>query len=82
MTNTSFSRQRDSLTASYYTEFNKSAFQNQLPTDLQIIWNKRMTKTAGFTKMKKYNLSDTPRTAIIELSTKVILFSFALSTWQ
>lgn len=67
----SFSRCRDTLTASYYDEFNQCAFNSELPRDLSITWNKRMTKTAGFTKMKKYNLSDTPRTATIELSTKV-----------
>jgi hypothetical protein len=72
-TNGSFARQRESLTASYYEEFNKIAFQDQLPRDLPVVWNKRMTKSAGFTKMKRYNLSDTPRTALIELSTKVIL---------
>jgi hypothetical protein len=74
-TSSSFKRNREILTAKYYKEYNRIGFQDQLPKDLLIIWNKRMTKSAGFTKMKKYNFSDTPRTATIELSTKVVAFS-------
>lgn len=74
-----FVRNREALTAQYYEQYNRIGFQDQLPKDLLITWNKRMTKSAGFTKMKRYNLSDTPRTATIELSTKVVIFTSLIS---
>lgn len=67
-----FNKLKENLTIKYFNEFNKLAFNNEIPKDLLIIWNKRLTKTAGYTKMKRNNLSDIPRTALIELSTKVV----------
>jgi hypothetical protein len=42
----------------------------QLPEDMEVIWNVRLTKTAGYCTYKK-SLPNTPRSAKIELSTKV-----------
>ena len=67
-----FVKRRDELTTQYYHEFNRRAFQSKLPVDLAITWSKRMTKTAGFTKMKSRLMSPVPRVATIELSMKVI----------
>lgn len=67
-----FSKQREDLTQKHYKEFNTYAFNSQLPDDLEVTWSKRMTKTAGFTRMKTRPLSETPRIATIELSVKVI----------
>lgn len=72
LTHKQFTKQREELTQKYYQEFNKYAFRSQLPSDLEVTWSKRMTKTAGFTRMKTKYLSDTPRVATIELSVKVI----------
>ena len=70
--NISFAKQRENLTRKHYKRFNEVAFKSQLPDDLEVTWSKRMTKTAGFTRMKTRHLSENPRTASIELSIKVI----------
>lgn len=67
-----FAKQREELTLKYYKDFNTYAFNAQLPKDLEVTWSKRMTKTAGFTRMKTRPLSESPRIATIELSVKVI----------
>ncbi|ORZ30542.1 SprT-like family-domain-containing protein [Catenaria anguillulae PL171] len=47
LTSTAFKRARDSLTAQAFTEFNQRVFDNQLPSNLTIEWNKRLCTTAG-----------------------------------
>ena len=43
---------------------------NQLPKDMQIIWNKRLLKTAGYCRNRQHRIEG--RSCIIELSVKVI----------
>jgi hypothetical protein len=66
-----FSKNRAKLTQQYYELFNRMAFRNELPSVMEIKWNKRMTKTAGFTRMTKLKSMTNSRAASIELSFKV-----------
>ena len=43
--------ERETLTAEIYREYNKIAFDSKLPGDLLISWSRRLTSTAGITKM-------------------------------
>lgn len=63
-----FNKNRDRLVTEYYKCYNEIVFDNQLPADLSIKWNNRMLTTAGYAKMPR---TVSPRTATIELSTKV-----------
>ncbi|XP_022098978.1 acidic repeat-containing protein-like isoform X2 [Acanthaster planci] len=65
-----FKNHRDVLTRKLFILFNKTVFDNKLPSDFSIKWNNRMRKTAGFcyyTKTKVGGLCS----ARIELSEKV-----------
>ena len=64
-----FNKKREQTVSELFQLFNKTVFGNQLPDDLQITWNKRMTKTAGFCY---YSKSLNARKCRIELSDKVI----------
>ena len=64
-----FNKKRDKVIGELFRLFNKTVFGNQLPADMQITWNKRMTKTAGFCY---YSKSFSTRKCRIELSDKVI----------
>lgn len=66
---TKFKQERVAMTQKMFHEFNLKAFRSALPADLPIKWNKRLLTTAGITKLK---LSSDQRTAIIELSEKVV----------
>lgn len=66
-----FSKQKSNLTRQYFKEFNQLAFDNRLPSDMNITWSKRLTKTAGFTRLKRQTSLTNPRTVSIELSEKV-----------
>jgi predicted SprT family Zn-dependent metalloprotease len=67
-----FPRQKYDLTKQYFIELNQLAFDNKLPSDMAVTWSKRLTKTAGFTRLKRPALSAGARTASIELSEKVL----------
>ena len=43
--------ERTALTQEVYKEYNEAAFDGLLPPDMMISWNKRLTSTAGITKM-------------------------------
>ena len=43
--------ERETLTADIYREYNRVAFDSMLPEDLRISWSRRLTSTAGITKM-------------------------------
>lgn len=43
--------EREALADEIYQEYNEKAFCGMLPTDLDISWSKRLTSTAGITKM-------------------------------
>ena len=64
-----FNKKRDTVIGELFRLFNKTVFGEQLPADMQITWNKRMTKTAGFCY---YSKSFNTRKCRIELSDKVI----------
>ncbi|XP_072127385.1 germ cell nuclear acidic protein [Mobula birostris] len=65
-----FKRHREELTQELYNLYNKTVFQQKLPEKMEIIWNKKMRKTAGYcvTGKKRDALQ---RYARIELSEKV-----------
>lgn len=60
------------LAVQLYALYNEVIFENQLPEDLSVTWNKRMLTTAGYCKCHKKQIDGVVhRTASIELSTKV-----------
>jgi hypothetical protein len=63
-----------SLAQDLYRIYNEVIFDNQLPADLSVTWNKRLLTTAGYCRVsKKRNplTFEVDRYASIELSTKV-----------
>ncbi|XP_040261855.1 acidic repeat-containing protein [Bufo bufo] len=66
----SFKQRKHELTTRLYNLYNKTVFEQKLPENLEITWNKKMRKTAGYcvTGQKKQTLD---RYARIELSEKV-----------
>lgn len=50
-----FKRDRETLTQKYFESFNAAAFKGQLPSTVQVVWNKRLLTTAGITKLKLTN---------------------------
>ena len=64
-----FNKQRDDLIKDLFALYNRTVFENKLPADFQISWNKRMTKTAGFCYLKT---TPAGRVSHVELSTKVV----------
>jgi hypothetical protein len=63
-----------SLARDLYRIYNEVIFDNQLPADLSVTWNKRLLTTAGYCRVsKKRNplTFEVDRYASIELSTKV-----------
>ncbi|XP_076825920.1 germ cell nuclear acidic protein-like [Clavelina lepadiformis] len=48
-----FKRCRVELTARLFKLFNASVFESKLPSELEVTWAKRLTKTAGITKCKR-----------------------------
>jgi predicted SprT family Zn-dependent metalloprotease len=63
--------ERAAVTAKLYRKFNEVAFGNQLPADLPVVWSKRLTSTAGLTKMSFESGTGKKRGEII-LSEKVV----------
>ena len=71
--------QRNDITAQLYLQYNQMAFGGQLPVDLSIVWSKRLTSTAGLTKMSVQTSTGTKQGEII-LSEKVVDNVFRLKT--
>ncbi|XP_071950725.1 uncharacterized protein [Antedon mediterranea] len=65
-----FKSTRDELIKKLFTLYNDTVFDNKLPSDFKITWNKRMRKTAGFCYYSQ-NRSKGERYSRIELSDKV-----------
>ena len=59
-----------------YNLYNKEAFDNRLPSEMEMIWCPRLTKTAGTCMMKgkmdKQRKTFTERSCKIKLSAKVL----------
>ncbi|XP_067903591.1 germ cell nuclear acidic protein isoform X2 [Heterodontus francisci] len=66
-----FKRNREELTQELYDLYNKSVFQQKLPEKLEITWNKKMRKTAGYCVTGQKRDGALRRYARIELSEKV-----------
>ncbi|XP_075690418.1 germ cell nuclear acidic protein [Rhinoderma darwinii] len=66
----SFKQKKHELTTRLYSLYNLTIFEQKLPENLEITWNKKMRKTAGYcvTGQKRQTLE---RYARIELSEKV-----------
>ena len=56
-------------TKELFDKFNSIVFENKLPNDMDISWNKRLLTTGGITKLKYI---DGNKVALIELSQKVL----------
>lgn len=68
-----FNRHKDVLTAALFQEFNASVFDDALPADFEVSWNKKLLTTAGLTHYKRSSKTgETVYSARIELSTKVL----------
>ena len=63
-----FKKMRPKLAQDLYNQYNSSVFENRLPADIEISWNKRMLKKAGQAILSESNYV---RSAKIELSEKV-----------
>lgn len=50
----SFAKCRERLTADLIQELDDTVFANRLPPNLEIVWNKRMTSTAGQASWKRF----------------------------
>jgi predicted SprT family Zn-dependent metalloprotease len=71
-----FPKIRDQLTAAFFSEFDRKAFHGAT-SNVEIVWNKKLTTTAGLTRLRRCKANMTPgvplkRLACIELSTKVV----------
>ncbi|XP_068181449.1 germ cell nuclear acidic protein [Antennarius striatus] len=44
----SFKQKKEELTSKLYQLYNTSVFDNKLPTNMSVTWNKKMRKTAGY----------------------------------
>jgi len=70
----SFSRHKTDLAKVLYDLYNRDAFEGQLPSEMEMIWCPRLTKTAGtcILKGKKSAKGWTDRSCKIKLSVKVL----------
>jgi len=73
----SFKRLKNELAQTLFTYFNESVFDQKLPADLPILWNKRLLKTAGYCKYKKTTstcagIKTTGHNCVVELSEKIL----------
>ncbi|XP_051877750.1 germ cell nuclear acidic protein [Pristis pectinata] len=66
-----FKRNREELTQELYNLYNKTIFQQKLPEKMEIAWNKKMRKTAGYCVTGQKRDDVLQRYARIELSEKV-----------
>ncbi|KAM8934229.1 germ cell nuclear acidic protein [Pelodytes ibericus] len=66
-----FKQKKEELTARLYTLYNHTIFDLKLPENMEILWNKKMRKTAGYCVTGQKKLPFLERYARIELSEKV-----------
>ncbi|CAH2316538.1 Hypothetical predicted protein [Pelobates cultripes] len=67
----SFKQKKEQLMARLYTLYNSTIFDEKLPVNMEIIWNKKMRKTAGYCVTGQKKIPALHRYARIELSEKV-----------
>ena len=69
-----FNKHKDELITKLFRLYNEKAFESALPNDMYIIWNPRLTKTAGVCVQRKIriNNAEEQRISKIELSSKVV----------
>ncbi|CAG2214215.1 Acidic repeat-containing protein [Mytilus edulis] len=65
----SFAKTKEELTAKLFKFYNETIFDCKLPSNLSIVWNKRLLKTAGYCVNK--TIREAVKTCQIELSIKV-----------
>ncbi|NXI02878.1 ACRC protein, partial [Pachycephala philippinensis] len=66
-----FKKNKEELAQKLYRLFNSTIFEQKLPEDMVIIWNKKMRKTAGYCVTGQREGPEGKRYARIELSEKV-----------
>ncbi|XP_059588955.1 germ cell nuclear acidic protein isoform X4 [Alligator mississippiensis] len=66
-----FRRKKEVLTEELYSLYNSTIFEQKLPEKMEIIWNKKMRKTAGYCVTGQTKGPELQRYARIELSEKV-----------
>ncbi|NWV23244.1 ACRC protein, partial [Origma solitaria] len=66
-----FKKNKEELAQKLYRLFNSTIFEQKLPEDMVIIWNKKMRKTAGYCVTGQREGPERKRYARIELSEKV-----------
>ncbi|NXU46228.1 ACRC protein, partial [Drymodes brunneopygia] len=66
-----FKKNKEELAQKLYRLFNSTIFEQKLPEDMLIIWNKKMRKTAGYCVTGQKGGPEGKRYARIELSEKV-----------
>ncbi|XP_074864157.1 germ cell nuclear acidic protein isoform X2 [Carettochelys insculpta] len=66
-----FRKNKEDLTQKLYTLYNSTIFEQKLPEKMEIIWNKKMRKTAGYCVTGQTKGLEVQRYARIELSEKV-----------
>lgn len=74
----SFKGKSKELARKIFNIFNEDVFKNQLPQDMEIKWKVRLTKTAGLCVCMRNTSANNGRTAMIELSSKVIDSAYRL----
>ncbi|XP_035181209.1 acidic repeat-containing protein isoform X1 [Oxyura jamaicensis] len=66
-----FKKSKEELTQKLYSLYNNTIFEQKLPENMVIIWNKKMRKTAGYCVTGQTKGPEAQRYARIELSEKV-----------
>ncbi|NXH15514.1 ACRC protein, partial [Bucco capensis] len=66
-----FKKNKEELAQKLYCLYNRTIFQQKLPEKLEINWNKKMRKSAGYCFTGQIVGPETTRYARIELSTRV-----------
>ncbi|NWJ09404.1 ACRC protein, partial [Crypturellus undulatus] len=66
-----FKKNKEDLTQKLYRLYNNTIFEQKLPEKMEIIWNKKMRKTAGYCITGQTKSPEAQRYARIELSEKV-----------
>ncbi|KAM6061578.1 germ cell nuclear acidic protein isoform 2-T2 [Chlamydotis macqueenii] len=66
-----FKKNKEELAQKLYSLYNSTIFEQKLPEKIEIIWNKKMRKTAGYCVTGQTEGPEAKRYARIELSEKV-----------
>ncbi|NWH62202.1 ACRC protein, partial [Geococcyx californianus] len=66
-----FKKNKDELVQKLYSLYNRTIFEQKLPEKMEILWNKKMRKTAGYCVTGQTKGPEAKRYARIELSEKV-----------